>query len=253
MREQASETVSFELKKLRNKVTNYLDCNEYVYRDTFSSWIKEYNTCVSKYNSLTKTDISEYAMESSDLSSTGKTVRQHVIQNFLFAIDELIKTVEKYSRNKNEDKKETPPHQMRKCFKMGVDGCPLNPERKWNYVFVAMPFANNFVDSYTYGIIPALEALGYTYYRADKEVTNKDLMCKICREIQSASLVIVNISSNNPNVMLEQGIAYGLGKPVIIIKDKETKAISDLGCIEYIEYEHAYDLQQKLIAALSKR
>jgi hypothetical protein len=52
--------------------------------------------------------------------------------------------------------------------------------------------------------------------------------------------------------MLEQGLAYGLGKPVIIIKDEKTKAISDLGSIEYIEYSHAYDLMTKLVKALEK-
>ena len=53
--------------------------------------------------------------------------------------------------------------------------------------------------------------------------------------------------------MLEQGLAYGLGKPVIILKDKATKAISDLGSIEYIEYSHAGDLQQKLYKALDTK
>ena len=63
-------------------------------------------------------------------------------------------------------------------------------------------------------------------------------------------MAIINISGLNPNVMLEQGLAYGLGKPVIILKDKATKAISDLGSIEYIEYSHAGDLQQKIIQSL---
>lgn len=46
--------------------------------------------------------------------------------------------------------------------------------------------------------------------------------------------------------MLELGLAYGLGKEVIVIKDKKTTAISDLGSVEYIEYSHAGELQQKL-------
>lgn len=66
-------------------------------------------------------------------------------------------------------------------------------------------------------------------------------------------MAIINIPGLNPNVMLEQGLAYGLGKPVIILKDKATKAISDLGSIEYIEYSHAADLQQKLFKALSSK
>ncbi len=115
-----------------------------------------------------------------------------------------------------------------------------------------MPFPDEYLDSYNYGIVPALSALGLKHFKADNEISNKDIMCKVCQEIQSCSIAIINISSLNPNVMLEQGLAYGLGKPVIIIKDINTKAISDLGSIEYIEYSHAYDLQQKLLRALNK-
>ena len=66
-------------------------------------------------------------------------------------------------------------------------------------------------------------------------------------------MAIKNISGLNPNVTLEQGLAYGLGKPVIILKDETTNAISDLGSIEYIEYSHAGDLQQKLYKALDTK
>lgn len=71
-------------------------------------------------------------------------------------------------------------------------------------------------------------------------------MCKICQQIQICKMAIINISGLNPNVMLEQDLAYGLGKPIIIIKDKSTNTISDLGSIEYIEYSHAMDLRDKL-------
>jgi nucleoside 2-deoxyribosyltransferase len=114
-----------------------------------------------------------------------------------------------------------------------------------------MPFNDKYRDSYEYGIKVAIEQSGYIYYRADKEISNVDIMCKICKEIQSCGLAIFNISGHNPNVMLELGLAYGLSKSVIIIKDVETKNIADLGSTEYIEYLHANDLAHKLITALS--
>ena len=79
------------------------------------------------------------------------------------------------------------------------------------------------------------------------------ILCVKYQQIQSCQMAIKNISGLNPNVTLEQGLAYGLGKPVIILKDKATKAISDLGSIEYIEYSHAGDLQQKLYKALDTK
>lgn len=98
---------------------------------------------------------------------------------------------------------------MRRCFKTGYTGCPLNPSLHKNKVFVAMPFDDKYQDSYIYGIVEAVKAMGLYHYRADGEITNKDIMCKICGEIQSCRLVIANISGLNPNVMLEQGLAYG--------------------------------------------
>ncbi|MCH3965526.1 MAG: nucleotide-binding protein [Clostridium sp.] len=64
--------------------------------------------------------------------------------------------------------------------------------------------------------------------------------------MQSSKYLIFNISGMNPNVMLELGLSYGLGKETIIIRDKETKTVSDIAGIEYIEYNHAFDLQKKL-------
>ena len=138
---------------------------------------------------------------------------------------------------------------MRKCFKIGSQRCPKRPDYERNKVFIAMPFSDDYVDSYLYGIVPALNAAGFQHYKADEEITCKDIMCKICEQIQACRMAIINISGLNPNVMLELGLAYGLGKPVYIVKDKATKAISDLGSIEYIEYSHATDLRNKLVQA----
>ena len=162
--------------------------------------------------------------------------------------------IEKVKSEINEEREKMteekiPAHQMRKCFKIGSQRCPKRPDYERNKVFIAMPFSDDYVDSYLYGIVPALNAAGFQHYKADEEITCKDIMCKICEQIQACRMAIINISGLNPNVMLELGLAYGLGKPVYIVKDKATKAISDLGSIEYIEYSHATDLRNKLVQA----
>ena len=189
-----------------------------------------------------------------DLSSTQKTVREAAVKYFSKTLGSLADKIEndiEEARTKTNERS-IPNHQMRKCFKLGIDQCPVNPPFQKNRVFIAMPFDNAYYDSYNYGIVPALNSLGFEHYKADNEISNKDIMCKICTELQSCGLAIINISGLNPNVMLEHGLAYGLGKSVIIIKDKATKAISDIGSLEYIEYEHAYDLMEKLCEALKK-
>lgn len=248
------QALVFEIRNLRNKVEIYNKNNGYVYTNAYISWVKEYNSLLDKYNALAELRISAMTYNEYDLSSSQKTVRTATIECFSNSIEALAKKIESTIEQEQLKISDSviPAHQMRKCFKMCVDGCPVNPAYISNKIFIAMPFADDFLDSYNYGIIPALSALGLNHFKADNEISNKDVMCKICQEIQSCSIAIVNISGLNPNVMLEQGLAYGLGKPVIIIKDKNTKAISDLGSIEYIEYNHAYDLQQKLIKGLNK-
>jgi nucleoside 2-deoxyribosyltransferase len=109
-----------------------------------------------------------------------------------------------------------------------------------------MPFHADYKNSYDYGIKLALESIGLEHFKADNEIKNKDIWCKICKEIQICGIFLANISGENPNVMLELGLAYGLGKKVILVKDTKTAAISDLGAIEYIEYAHEGELQTKL-------
>ena len=246
------QALVYELRGLRDKAKIHCENSEYVYANVYRGWVNEYNTLLEKYNALAELRLTPMKYTQSDLSSTQKTVRDATIQYFIKTMESLAEKIEndvEIERTKSEEVL-TPNHQMRKCFKLGIDRCPINPAFQKNRVFVAMPFEKSYLDSYNYGIVPALSSLGLEHYKADNEITNKDIMCKICKEIQSCGLVIINISGLNSNVMLEHGMAYGLGKSVIIIKDKSTKAISDIGSLEYIEYEHAYDLMQKLCAAL---
>lgn len=245
----------YEIKTFKQKLEIFHRGSEYIYADTYREWIKEYNDLLRKYNTLYGLDVSLMTYTSTDLSSSQKTVRNAAVDVFIAKIFELIKNIEDDIEQIKKEQYETKimPHQMRKCFKLGSKCCSLNPEYKRNKAFIAMPFAPEYADSYEYGIKPALSASGYEYFRADGELNNKDIMCEICFQLQLCGLAIINISALNSNVMLELGMAYGLGKPVIILKDSSTKQISDLGCIEYVEYHNAYELHQKLYNVLNQK
>lgn len=242
----------FELKNLKSKIQAYLNNNDYVYANVFQSWVSKFNKCIEKYNKKIDTPIDYYSIDEWEYSLSQKTMRRAAIESFNSAIDSLVKKLEVYieDKRKNEQEKKIPYYQVRRCFKLNLEGCPVNPPLERNKVFVGMPFSDTYLDSYNYGIKTALDSLGYVHFRADETISNIDIMCKICREIQSSGLAVFNISGLNPNVMLELGLAYGIGKPIIIVKDINTVALTDLGSIEYIEYSHAYDLAQKLKRAL---
>ena len=245
------QAVALEFTQLYTKVANHVEDKKktdgYIYASIYKGWVAEYNSLIKKYNSITSANLSIRNVSDYEFSSTKKTIRLDNVISFADAIKILIDRLDKDIAVESEREISIPTHQMRTCFKTSAKRCPINPQLKPKKVFIAMPFNPEYKDSYEYGIKIALEQSGIEHYKADNEISNKDIMCKVCEQIQSCGKVIANISGLNPNVMLELGLAYGLGKDVIVIKDKKTTTISDLGSIEYIEYEHAGELQQKLI------
>jgi hypothetical protein len=138
------------------------------------------------------------------------------------------------------------------CFKVGVAGCPKQVQLDSQQVFVGMPFRAEFEDAYEYGIRRPLEEMGLKVLRVDQEPKNIDLMCKICEGLQSSRYAVLNISGWNANVLFELGLAYGLGRETLIIKDRESQVPTDLKGIEYFEYGHSGELREKLLQFFGK-
>ncbi len=119
-----------------------------------------------------------------------------------------------------------------------------NEERK--KCFVIMPISgvegydfNYFKNVYTDLIKDACKDLDLEIFRADEEKEPNLIQEDIVRKLIESDLVICDISFHNPNVLFELGIRQAFDKPVILIKDKETKSIFDISAIRYIEYDRA--------------
>ena len=153
------------------------------------------------------------------------------LPNMRTRIYELIKTLPEGGK----------PH----CFKIGAV-CSKEVVVNPNQVFIGMPFRKKFSDIYTRGIVPSLEKFKLEPWKADQEPSNIDIMCKICENLQESRYAIINITDWNPNVLFELGLAYGLGKTVVLIKDKESGVPVDLKGMEYMEYESSEDLSRNL-------
>lgn len=103
-------------------------------------------------------------------------------------------------------------------------------------VFIGMPFRDHYQDIFDLVIQPTLVELGSSPWKADDIKGNVAVNCKICRALQESPQAIINISEANPNVFFEVGLAYGLGKSVLLLKDEESAVPSDLQAIEYTQY-----------------
>jgi len=77
------------------------------------------------------------------------------------------------------------------------------------HVFVAMPFDEDLDDVYFLGIQDAVHSADFLCERVDHVSFTGDILDQIQERIESASLVIADMTDANPNVYLEVGYAWG--------------------------------------------
>lgn len=127
-----------------------------------------------------------------------------------------------------------------RCFKVDAP-CPKKITAHRFKFFIATSFSEEY-KKITTDFIERMERdfniPNERIFRADNYVATWDIMCKICQGLQESDCVIANISGFNPNVMLELGMALGLCKEIILLKDSRIadQEVSDIKGLEYIAY-----------------
>jgi hypothetical protein len=107
-----------------------------------------------------------------------------------------------------------------------------------NHCFYLCPFSEPFNTVYNDHIIKAVTSNGFTVERADEIFGTQPIIEDIWEAINSASLVIADVTGKNPNVMYETGMAHTIGKPVLIITQNIDDVPFDLKHYRCIIYEY---------------
>ena len=104
--------------------------------------------------------------------------------------------------------------------------------------FVMMPFAAPLGEYYSKIYEPAIEKAGLKAVRADDDIfgTGK-IIDQIWSGITSAKVLIAELTSRNPNVYYELGLAHALRKPVVLVCSNEQDVPFDLKHIRVIYYD----------------
>lgn len=118
------------------------------------------------------------------------------------------------------------------------------------HLFVAMPFREEMDDVYEYGIQNAVRKTGFLCERADLSAFTGDVMDWVRKRIRSASLVIADLTSANPNVYLEVGYAWGVGVKTVLIVQEADQLKFDVRGQRCIVYKRIKDLEEKLLKEL---
>jgi hypothetical protein len=104
------------------------------------------------------------------------------------------------------------------------------------FVFVLMPFSDDFNDIYKLGIKPACISSGAYCERVDEQIFQESILDRVYNQIAKADLVISEMTGRNPNVFYETGYAHALGKKVILLTQRSEDIPFDLQHYPHIIY-----------------
>jgi hypothetical protein len=122
-------------------------------------------------------------------------------------------------------------------------------------LFVMMPFAEDLRWVFGEVIVPVGEELGLQVSRMDEESFVGRITEKIEQRIANSSILLADVTDNNPNVMYELGLAHGMlrkSRTILIAQDlsKIPFDIKDYVVIEYGTARAAVSFRRRLLNAI---
>jgi hypothetical protein len=118
------------------------------------------------------------------------------------------------------------------------------------FVFVLMPFSDEFSDIYELGIKTACQSAGAYCERVDEQIFVGNILDRIYNQISKADLIVADMTGRSPNVFYEVGYAHALNKMVILLTKDANDIPFDLKHYPHIVYSGKI---QYLIAELRDR
>lgn len=119
------------------------------------------------------------------------------------------------------------------------------------HVFVAMPFKKEMDDVFYFGIQQPVRELGFVCERVDQQAFVGDILDRVKQKIETAAIVIAELTGANPNVYLEVGYAWGKERPTILLARAEEELRFDVRGQRCLKYERIIDLKEALTRELT--
>lgn len=129
----------------------------------------------------------------------------------------------------------------------------INVETIRPKLFVIMQFTEEYNKLYSDVIIPISEKLGLEVIRADEFYSSTPILNDIIRSIKESSIIIADITPDNPNVFYEIGYAHAIQKPTILVCDKVRERLPfDVSSFRTLFYENTIAGKAKIEKSLKK-
>jgi hypothetical protein len=144
---------------------------------------------------------------------------------------------------------------VREIQRIQTPKSPLRLEVDSTLCFVAMPFSAHLQSTFEDAIHPVVEEAGLRCVRADDFFAPRPIMDDIWGSLETARLVIADLTERNANVFYEAGLAHALGRDVILLAQAIDDVPFDLRHVRCLLYTDTYrgiiKLRKDLAAAIS--
>jgi hypothetical protein len=120
------------------------------------------------------------------------------------------------------------------------------------HAFVAMAFAPELEDTFHYGIQGPVRAAGLLCERVDQSAFDGPIIQRIKERIETAKVVIADLSMANPNVYLEVGYAWGRNRPTVLLVRDVKELRFDVASYRCIVYRSIRELESLLTRELER-
>lgn len=104
------------------------------------------------------------------------------------------------------------------------------------FIFVLMPFKEDFDDIYISGIKETAIGVGAYAERVDEQNYKEGILERIFNQINKADVIVADMTGRNPNVFYEVGYAHALGKIVLLLTQNVDDIPFDLKHRQHIVY-----------------
>ena len=123
-------------------------------------------------------------------------------------------------------------------------------------VFVAYSYVTYDKKDYRRAFDEVSKAFDIQFVFADEKISSPHILQKIANYIRESQFGIYDISSWNPNVTLELGLALGMGEQVLVAlnpsKTEMSDVPSDLKGVDRLQYQSFSSLQEELERLMSQ-
>lgn len=102
--------------------------------------------------------------------------------------------------------------------------------------FVVMPYGEPFDSYYAEVYAPAVRAAGLEPVRADSLFRSSSILDDIWRLTRDAQVLLADMSTRNPNVFYELGLAHAIARPVVLVAASIDDVPFDLRGLRVIIY-----------------